>query len=115
MYEQKVRTLGLEELKKMYESNAKFVLVDARSREDFDQAHLPGALSIPVEDIKERSGRFDKREEIVTYCGSFQCQASTAAAREFMKLGFKNVKDYKGGIKEWTEKGYPTETVDTCK
>jgi rhodanese-related sulfurtransferase len=31
------------------------------------------------------------------------------AAKEFMSLGFKDVLDYKGGIQEWSEKGYPVE------
>lgn len=114
MYEQKVRTLSFDELLGMYQNNAKFVLVDARSREDYDRSHLPGALSIPVEDIKDYADRLDKNEEVVTYCGSFQCPASTMAAEEFMKLGFKSVRDYKGGIQEWTEKGYPTEKSNGC-
>ncbi len=110
MYEQKVRMLSFDELLQMFKDNAKFVLVDARSREDYDKSHLPGALSVPVEEIRDYADRLDKNEEIVTYCGSFQCSASTMAAKEFMKLGFKNVRDYKGGIQEWTEKRYPTES-----
>lgn len=110
MYEQKVRTLSIDELQQMFKNNAKFVLVDARSREDYDKSHLPGAISVPVEEVKNYADRLDKSEEIVTYCGSFQCPASTMAAKEFMNAGFKNVRDYKGGIKEWTEQHYPTES-----
>lgn len=110
MYEQKVRTISIDQLRDMYQKNEKFILVDARGREDYDRSHLPGAQSIPVEDIGDHASRLDKRETIITYCGSFQCQASTMAAKEFMKHGFKNVLDYKGGIQEWTEKGYPTES-----
>jgi rhodanese-related sulfurtransferase len=110
MYEQKVHTLRFDELLNMYKNNEKFVLVDSRSREDYDRKHLPGALSIPLEDIKDYIDRLDKDEPVVTYCGGFQCPVSTEAVKEFMKLGFKNVKDYKGGIQEWTEKGYPTES-----
>ncbi|HTX43603.1 MAG TPA: rhodanese-like domain-containing protein, partial [Methanocella sp.] len=109
MYEQKVRTLSMNELLDMYKNNVRFVLADARSREDYDESHLPGARSMPLEDIKDIAGRLDKNEEIVTYCGGFQCPASTEAAKELMRRGFKNVLDFKGGIQEWTEKGYPTE------
>ncbi len=93
----------------MYQKNVKFVLADARPRRDYEQKHLPGAISMPVDEIGEFAGRLDRGDEIVTYCGGFQCPASTMAAKELMKLGFKNVKDFKGGIQEWTEKGYPTE------
>ena len=110
VYEQKVHTLSFDGLVKMYQENAKFVLIDARSREDYDKKHLPGAVNIPLEDLANFSNRLDKSEEIVTYCGGFQCPVSTQAAKELMGLGFKNVRDYKGGIQEWTEKGYPTES-----
>jgi len=110
LYEQKVRTLGFDELLRMYKNNARFVLVDGRSQEDYDQKHLPGAVNIPLEDIKSYADRLDKNEEIVTYCGGFQCPVSTEAAKVFMGLGFRNVRDYKGGIQEWTDKGYPTES-----
>jgi rhodanese-related sulfurtransferase len=110
MYEQKVRTMNIDELVGLMKSNRHYVLVDARSRSDYDDRHLPGALSIPVEDIKDYADKLDKDEEIVTYCGSYQCPASTMAAKELMNLGFKNVRDYKGGIKEWGEKGYPVES-----
>lgn len=105
-----MRTLSFDELQKLYRENARFVLVDARSREDYGRGHLPGAISLPVEDIKDGAGRLDKNEEIVTYCGSFECHASTMAAKEFMRLGFKDVRDYKGGIREWSEKGSPVES-----
>lgn len=110
LYEQKVHTLSFEELLLMYKNSARFVLVDARSQEDYDRKHLPGAMNIPLEDIKSYADRLDKNEEIVTYCGGFQCPVSTEAAKALMGLGFKNVRDYKGGIEEWTEKGYPTES-----
>jgi rhodanese-related sulfurtransferase len=110
MYEQKVRNLTFNELLSMYQNNVMFVLVDARPRDDYDKGHLPGAISIPLEGVREYADRLDREDEIVTYCGGFQCPASTEAAKELMKMGFKNVKDYKGGIKEWTEKGYPTES-----
>jgi len=109
MYEQKVRTISFDDLQKKIKGGEKFVLVDARSREDYDESHLPGAISAPVEDIRERAGKLDKNAEIITYCGSFQCPASTMAAKELMGLGFRDVLDYKGGIKEWTEKGQSTE------
>lgn len=109
MYEQKVRTISFDELQQKIKNDESFALVDARSREDYDKSHLPGALSVPVEDVRDYAGRLDKNEEIITYCGGFQCPASTMAAKEFMSLGFKDVLDYKGGIQEWSEKGYPVE------
>lgn len=101
--------MNIDELVSLMRSNKNFVLVDARSREDYDQKHIPGAVSIPAEDIGNYADKLDKDAEIITYCGSYQCPASTMAAKELTRLGFRNVRDYKGGIKEWEEKGNPTE------
>lgn len=109
-YEQQVRKISIDELSDILKSKKDVVLVDARPRDMYDQKHLPGAISIPLEDIKEYANKFDKNAKIVTYCGGYSCPASTEAAKEFGKLGFKNVRDYKGGIEEWTQKGYPTES-----
>lgn len=42
----------------------------------------------------------------VLYCWSFLCTASTTAARKLSAMGYR-VLDYKGGLKEWKEKGNP--------
>lgn len=110
MYEQKVKFMNIDELVNLIQSNKRYVLADARSRADYDNKHLPGAVSIPAEEVGDYADKLDKTEEIITYCGSYECPASTMAAKEFKRLGFKNVRDYKGGIKEWEEKGYQTDS-----
>jgi rhodanese-related sulfurtransferase len=45
----------------------------------------------------------------VTYCSSFECEASTIAAQKLDKYGFKNVLEFKGGLEDWKKAGYPTE------
>lgn len=104
---QQVNVITINELTDLLKSDQSYVIVDARPRDAYDKAHLPGAVSVPLDETDSYAGKFDKNQTIVTYCGSFQCPISTNSAREFMKLGFKNVRDYKGGIKEWQEKGYP--------
>lgn len=110
MYEQKAKFMNIDELVSLMRSSKHYVLVDARSRADYENKHIPGAVSIPAEEIGDYADKLDKDREIVTYCGSYECPASTMAAKELQKLGFKNVRDYKGGIKEWEEKGNPTDS-----
>ena len=54
VYEQKVHTLSFDGLVKMYQENAKFVLIDARSREDYDKKHLPGAVETKIENFTKK-------------------------------------------------------------
>ncbi len=48
-----------------------------------------------------------KDETIVVYCASFDCQASTNAAQKLLSMGYTDVLDYKGGLKEYKEAGLP--------
>jgi rhodanese-related sulfurtransferase len=105
---QQVRMMSIDDLNALRNSNADFLLVDARPREQFAMAHIPGALSMPLNEIPMYAGSLDKNRMIVTYCGNYHCPISTKAAEAFSSLGFTNVYDYKGGIKEWQETGYTT-------
>jgi len=44
------------------------VIVDVRSPADYDQAHVPGALNIPVAEIETRYSELPRGVEIITYC-----------------------------------------------
>ena len=44
------------------------VFVDVRSQEQYDQSHIPGALSIPLSVFEERLNELNKDQWIITYC-----------------------------------------------
>lgn len=105
-----VKTITRDELWKMISSKKDFKLVDVLSKEHFAQEHIKGAISIPLEELDNKASEFLKQDDlIVVYCASFQCQASTNAAEKLMKLGYKNVLDYKGGLKDYKEANLPLE------
>lgn len=43
------------------------VFVDVRSAEAYAQAHIPGALSIPLAELPERTEELDRQQWIITY------------------------------------------------
>jgi rhodanese-related sulfurtransferase len=95
----------------MVEEGERFTLLDVRSRSDYDKEHIKGARSLPLDEIEEnarRSLRDDDR--IIVYCDSFVCSASTSAAKMLARMGFRNVRDFKGGVREWKMAGLPTES-----
>jgi rhodanese-related sulfurtransferase len=108
--ERQVRQMTLGELKERMKDPKPFILADARDVDSYEDAHIPGAIPIPADEVGRLADQYDRSIEVITYCGSYQCPASTMAAKEFMKMGFKNVRDYKGGIKEWEESGNPVES-----
>lgn len=105
-----VRIVDRKTLKKKLDAKEAFVLLDARSRQSYEEEHIAGAISVPVDEAEKKAGKIipDKKKEIITSCGSFECPASTILAEKLIRMGYKKVSDYKGGIKEWKEAGYPT-------
>lgn len=47
---------------------AKTTLLDVRTVKEFEQGHVPGAVNIPVDELRERLGELDKSKEILEYC-----------------------------------------------
>ena len=106
--DRQMHMMSIGELINLQKSAKDFVLVDARPRDQYLAAHIPGAVSVPLSDIPVYARDLDKGRMIVTYCGNYHCPISTKAADEFRSLGFSNVWDYKGGITEWQQQGNPT-------
>jgi rhodanese-related sulfurtransferase len=111
LYTEHVRAIGIDHLKRMMESGELFTLLDVRSRSDYDKEHIKGARSLPLDEIESRAPAMLKPDEdIIVYCDSFVCSASTSAAKILARMGFKKVRDYKGGQREWKQAGLPTES-----
>ncbi len=82
-----------------------FLLIDARSAQDFEECHIPGAISLPYRKITaESTAHFSKAQPIVAYCWSPACNAATKAAARLSALGFQ-VKEMLGGIEYWRREG----------
>ena len=88
------------EAKAMMDSESGYVIIDARTQEEYDQGHIPGAILIPEYEIADRAEKElpDKNQLILVYCRSGR--RSKIAAEELVKLGYTNVKEF-GGIIDW--------------
>jgi rhodanese-related sulfurtransferase len=106
-----VRSINRDELrKKLRESPGRVVLVDVRERADYERAHIKGAISIPISELSMRIGNdYSKDVEIIVYCGSFECTLSTKASETLLNMGYENVLEYEGGLKDWKTAGFLTE------
>ena len=86
--------------KALMDSESGYIIIDARTREEYDQGHIPGAILIPEYEIADRAEKElpDKAQLILVYCRSGR--RSKIAAEELVKLGYTNVKEF-GGIIDW--------------
>ena len=98
--------------KKLYDSQ-NFVFVDARSRDDYDEGHIKGAVSLPVGQFDEKIEAFleqySPEKAIVTYCSGRTCEDSHKLAQLLMELGYTEINVFIDGFPGWEAEGYPIE------
>lgn len=89
-----------EQAKALMDSEKDYVIIDARTQEEFDGGHIPGAVLIPEYEISQRAENElpDKDQLILVYCRSGR--RSKIASQALVDLGYTNVKEF-GGIIDW--------------
>ena len=94
-----------EQAKTIMDTEKDYVIIDARTEEEFAEGHIKNAILIPEYEIANRAEKElpDKEQLILVYCRSGR--RSKIASEELVKLGYTNVKEF-GGIIDW-----PYETV----
>ncbi len=89
-----------KEAKNLMDSKSDYVIIDARTTEEFEEGHIDGAILIPEYEIAERAEKElpQKDQLILVYCRSGR--RSKIAAQALADLGYSNVKEF-GGIIDW--------------
>ncbi|MDQ3820339.1 MAG: rhodanese-like domain-containing protein [Acidobacteriota bacterium] len=82
-----------------------FIVIDTRSREDYEARHIAGAISLPQRTMNaETTAHLPKDKLMVTYCWGPGCNASTKGALKLASLCFR-VKELIGGLEYWIKEG----------
>jgi rhodanese-related sulfurtransferase/TusA-related sulfurtransferase len=91
-----------EELEKSLETNANIILLDVREAAEYRFNHIPNAISIPLGELEEKMGEFNKESEIYLVCRTGN--RSDLAAQKLSEKGFTNVINVVPGMSQWTGK-----------
>lgn len=78
----------------------KVKIIDVRTRDEYDESHIPGAINISVSNIELAVALFDRQDFIITACGKGGGR-STEAAEKLKDIGFKNTHWLCGGTFGW--------------
>lgn len=94
------QSISTTEAVKMMEEESDHVIVDVRTKEEYDEGHIPGALNYPNEEIDESIREYltDNDEILLVYCKSGV--RSKEAAQKLADLGYTRVYEF-GGIIDW--------------
>lgn len=106
------RKVALSAAKQLFDAGSA-IFIDAREPEEFAEGHIPGALSMPYDEVTSEPDRmsFDTGgRALIVYCGGGACELSLNLAWDLIGFGgHDRVLVYEGGYPEWDEAGYPVE------
>ena len=94
------KRISMDEAKTLMEKKEGYILLDVRTKGEYESGYIPGAINIPLSDIDEKiiSSLPDKSQMILVYCRSGN--RSREASDKLSKLGYSNVLEI-GGINAW--------------
>ncbi|MCR4395740.1 MAG: rhodanese-like domain-containing protein [Candidatus Saccharicenans sp.] len=96
--------------------NQQAAILDSRSTLEFRRGHIPGAMSIPLDEVK--SGNYGLLDTIplgqplIIYCEGGDCLTSLNLARLLHDRGFRDLRIFSGGWEEWMAAGLPVEKAE---
>lgn len=100
--------------RELQEEKDKVVLIDVRTEEEFSFGSMPGAVNVPLDDIRKRLDDIPKEKPVVLFCAIGL--RGYLAVRILMGLGYRNVRNLLGGTKLYyaatASVPVPTDRVD---
>lgn len=94
------KRISMDEAKTLMEKEEGYILLDVRTKGEYESGYIPEAINIPLSDIDEKIISFlpDKSQMILVYCRSGN--RSREASDKLSKLGYTNILEI-GGINAW--------------
>lgn len=82
-----INSIEISELKLLLASNSEIQIIDVRSKEEYEENHIPAAINVPIDILKKTAQLFDPAKTYVTVCGKGGGR-STDSAFFLNDLGF---------------------------
>lgn len=96
--------VDLKELRRLVRTG-EVTIVDVRPRDEFEAGHIPGALSMPVPELRKRLGEIPKSREVIAYCRGPYCVYSLEAVTLLRKHGYR-ARRAEQGLPQWRTEGF---------
>jgi rhodanese-related sulfurtransferase len=96
--ENSYKNVSVNEAEKLI-AEEKVEVIDVRTQEEFASGHIPGAKSLPLQEIESRMDELDKEKAYLIVCRSGN--RSAQASEILVKEGFQHIYNMAGGMNEW--------------
>ena len=105
------KLIGFAEIRKLVALGPEkggYTLIDSRPLPRFQEGAIPTAINLPYPAFDKFIDRLpkDKDKLLIFYCSGVTCMMSPSSMRRAEAMGYKNVKVYREGMPEWTQKEY---------
>ena len=101
---ERYKSLSQQEAAKIMDTNDACMVVDVRTQTEYDGGHIPGAVCVPIDDIRDHPETVpetfpDKHQVLLIYC--YAGRRAADAAKILASMGYTNAYEF-GGIVDWT-------------
>jgi rhodanese-related sulfurtransferase/DNA-binding transcriptional ArsR family regulator len=110
---QDIDAIGFDELKARLKDGS-VILVDVRPAEEYVAGHIPGAISIPHDELEGRLRELSREQEVVAYCRGPYCVFADEAVAT-LKGKRRKARRLEGGLPEWRNAGLAVAVPKTRK
>jgi len=103
-----VMSLDADYVQAQYAKGRKLTAIDLRSEEEYRRGHLPGARSLPLDQLTSRFAEVPRSDLVVLYC---DCARSEVEVAYWFLRGkqYRNLTVLEQGFATWVERGHPVE------
>jgi thioredoxin-dependent peroxiredoxin len=93
--------------RRIEDGDVSWVLLNVLPRAAFEAGRIPGSLNLPLVELAERAGEVlpARDQETIVYCVSSACSLARQGVILLRNLGYTRVREYPGGMEEWSERG----------
>ena len=101
MFNSNVKNVSAEEAYNLIREDKEFVILDVRTKEEYDDGHIPGAKLFPVQLLPMKLDELDeyKNKPVLVYCASGG--RSPIAVDTLANNAFKNIYHLSRGLSSW--------------
>ena len=102
-------TISTKDLKAKLDRKQGITVVETLATERFREAHIPGALALPLQELKRRLSELPRNKEIVAYCRGPYCALAIDAVRLLRARGLRAHR-LEASVQDWHARGLPVAT-----
>jgi len=84
-------------------------ILDVRPEDEYRSGHIPGAISIPPQELERRMADLPRDREVIAYCRGPYCVYAADAVEALRKAGLR-ARRLEEGLPDWKARGFPVET-----